>query len=333
MGLLEIPGLNTGGHRHDTLGPGIAGGRIVAQRQLFPYIEEQLGIAGAAEDQVCHDHGGDIVSAAAPAHGQLALSDVHLLCQIAGLLRRGHAADGFSLRHHATGQRGKGAAKRTLHPLLPGAAAIKQFHTAGGKQLLIVVEQLMVIDPGRRLLVAQAQYAIGLTGTHFLHQPHVRPILLVVADGANGVDQVLLLALHILRQKTAVAGHGIQKQLTQQVSHRLQQLLPCRSKSVVDNRGYKAHTLALALLADRIIDLRAVQGIQRSGQTLHIRAAHGTAPQHRRQQRVGGGRLLLQRRHQMGAENTGLEFTGRQICQKHILHDLFSMLVHSKPPK
>ena len=196
-----------------------------------------------------------------------------------------------------------------------------------------MVEQLVVVDPGGGLLVAKAQHAVRLSGAHLLHQPHVGPVLLVVADGPDGVDEVLLLAVHILRQEMAVAGDGIQKQLAQQVGHRLQQLLPRRGEGIVNDGGHEAHTLALALLADGVVDLGAVEGVQRGGQALHIRTAHGAPPQHGGQQRVGGGVLPAQRRHQVGAEHAGLEFTGRQIRQKDVLHDLFSMLVHGKPPE
>ena len=185
MCLLEVLRLDTRGDRHDPLGAGVAGGRVVAQGQLLPHVHKQLGIAGAAEDQVRHDHGGHIVGAAAPAHGQLALGHVHLLGEIAGLLRRGDAADGLTLRHHAAGQRGKRTAQRALHPLLLCAAAVEHLHAAGGQQLTVVVEQLVIVDLRGGFLVAQTQHAVRLSGAHLLHQPHVGPILLVVADGSR----------------------------------------------------------------------------------------------------------------------------------------------------
>ena len=42
-----------GGQRQDALGPDIIAGGIVAQGELFPDVEKQLGIAGAAEQKVC----------------------------------------------------------------------------------------------------------------------------------------------------------------------------------------------------------------------------------------------------------------------------------------
>ena len=97
-------------------------------------------------------------------------------------------------------------------------------------------------------------------------------------------------------------------------------------EGVVDKAGSKTHTLALTLFADGIVDIGAVQRIQRGGQALHIRAADGAPPQH------GGGRrcLSLQRCDQLHGHAAGFEALCGQIRQKHILHDLPSIIKHSQ---
>ena len=100
-------------------------------------------------------------------------------------------------------------------------------------------------------------------------------------------------------------------------------------EGVVDKAGSKTHTLALALFADGIVDIGAVQRIQRGGQALHIRAADGTPPQHSGQQRVGRRCLPLQRRDQLHGHAAGFEALCGQIRQKYILHDLPSIIKHS----
>ena len=101
-------------------------------------------------------------------------------------------------------------------------------------------------------------------------------------------------------------------------------------EGVVDKAGGKAHALALTLFADGIVDIGAVQRIQRGGQALHIRAADGTPPQHSGQQRVGRRCLSLQRCDQLHGHAAGFEALCGQIRQKHVLHDLPSIIKHSQ---
>ena len=189
--------------------------------------------------------------------------------------------------------------------------------------------QRLVVQPGRRLLVAQPQHAVRLAGAHLLHQPDVRPVPLVVLQSADGIDQVGLLAVHILAEEPSPLGHRLQQQLAQQLCHRLQQLLAMGREGVVDESGRKAHALALALLAHGIVDIGAIQRVQRSGQALHIRVPDGAPPHNGGQQRVGRCRLPAQRRDEIQRQTARLEMLCGQIRQEHVLHDLPAVLKHS----
>ena len=226
------------------------------------------------------------------------------------------------------GQGRQGGQDGVLHPLLLGAAAVEQLHAAGGQQLLAVDVQRLVVDAAGRLLVAQAQHAVRLAGAHLLHQPDVRPVPLVVPQGTEGIDEVFLLAVHVFAEKASAPGDGVQQQLAQHGGHRLKELLAAGREGVVDEPGGEAHALALALLADGVVHRCAVEGVQRGGQALHVRAAHRTAAQHGGQQRVGGGRLPAQASDKVQRQAAGFEFTGGQIRQEHVLHDLPTVFIH-----
>ena len=191
------------------------------------------------------------------------------------------------LRLRPSGQRRQCRQHRVLHPLLLRAAAVDQLHTAAGQQRLPVGIQRLVVQPRCRLLVAQPQHTVRFTGAHLLHQPDVRPVPLVVLQSADGIDQVGLLAVHILAEEPSPLGHRLQQQLAQQLCHRLQQLLAMGREGVVDESGRKAHALTLALLAHGIVDIGAIQRVQRRRQALHIRVPDGAPPHNGGQQRVG----------------------------------------------
>lgn len=116
-----------------------------------------------------------------------------------------------------------------------------------------------------RTLIAQAADAIGLRGAHLLQQAEVGPISLVIADGADAVNEVDLLTVHIFLQVVAAMGDGVQKQLAHQLSHGLQQLFTARGEAIVDAAGHKAHALALTIFADGGGDGGAIEGIHGGG--------------------------------------------------------------------
>ena len=76
-------------------------------------------------------------------------------------------------------------------------------------------------DGGGGGLIAEAQHAVMLGSAHLLHQTDIGPILLIVADSADAVNKVLLLALHVGGNKCAILQRGSKEQLTQQRCHRL----------------------------------------------------------------------------------------------------------------
>ena len=177
---------------------------------------------------------------------------------------------------------------------------------------------------------AQTQHAVRLSGAHLLHQPDVRPVPLVVADGTDAVQQVGPLTVHILRQIPAVTGDGVQQQLSQQGGGGLQQLFSPGGEAVVHYRGHKADALALRPFADGGVDLCAVELVHGGGQLLDIRTAHGAPLEHQRQQRAAGRRLPAQGRDELRGKAAGFELFGRQIGEIYPVHDLAAGLLHMR---
>ena len=222
----------------------------------------------------------------------------------------------------------QGRQYRVLHALPLRAAAVEHLHAAGGQQRPAVKIQAPGIDALRRLLVAQTQDAVRLAGAHLLHEPDVRPVTLVVAQRADGVNEVGLLTGHVVRQKMALRGDRVQQHLPRQRRHRLQQLFAVRREGIVDEGGGKADALALSLLADNAVHRGAVQRVHGCGQLLHVRIAGRPAAQHRRQQCVGRCGRAVQSGDQVHCQAAGLEFPGGQIGQEHVLHDLPTIFIH-----
>ena len=179
-----------------------------------------------------------------------------------------------------------------------------------------------------RLLIAQAADAVGLPGAHLLQQAEIGPVPLVVADGADAVDEVDLFAVHVFLQIPAAPGDGVQKQLAHQLGHGLQQFFTAQGEAIVDTAGHKAHALTLAIFADGRGDGGAIEGIHGGGQGLHIRIAHGAAVQDRRQKCVIGCPVPVQRRDELGGKTAGFEFPGGQDREVDIGHEFFAIFVH-----
>ena len=330
QGPLIVGAFNAGGHRQDALGPDIIAGGVVAQGKLFPDVEKQLGIAGAAEQKVGQKHGGHIVGAAAEAHGELSLGHIHGLADDTGLGRGVHPAGRLRVPGRGPGQGGEGLQQGVLHPGDGSAAAVEQLQPGGRHHSLAVDMELLVVDGCGGSLVSQAADAVGLVPAHLLQKAQVRPVPLVVADGTDAVQQVGPLTVHILRQIPAVAGDGVQQQLSQQGGGGLQQLFPLGSEAVVHYRGHKADALALRPLADGRVDLCAVELVHGGGQLLDIRAAHGAPLEHQRQQRAVGRRLPPQGRDKLRRKAAGFELFGRQIGEIYPVHDLAAGLLHMR---
>ena len=169
-----------------------------------------------------------------------------------------------------------------------------------------------------------------MIAAHLLQKPQVRPVPLIVADGADAVQQVGPLAVHIFRQIPAVAGDGVQQQLPQQGGGGLQQLFSLGGEAVVHYRGHKADALALRPLADGGVDLGPIELVHGGGQLLDVRAAHGAPLEHQRQQRPIGRRFPAQGGDELGGQAAGFELFGRQIGEIYPVHDLAAGLLHMR---
>ena len=248
----------------------------------------------------------------------------------AGLRRGGHGTGRLRVQARAPGQGGEGLQQGVLHPGDGGAAAVEQLQPGGGHHLPAVGMELLVVDGGGGSLVAQTADAVGLIAAHLLQKPQVRPVPLIVADGADAVQQVGPLAVHIFRQIPAVAGDGVQQQLPQQGGGGLQQLFSLGGEAVVHYRGHKADALALRPLADGGVDLGPIEPVHGGGQLLDVRAAHGAPLEHQRQQRPIGRRFPAQGGDELGGQAAGFELFGRQIGEIYPVHDLAAGLLHMR---
>ena len=128
------------------------------------------------------------------------------------------------------------------------------------------------------------------------------------------------------------ARERIEQQLAKQVAHRLEQLSAAGDKRLVDKSGNKPDALVLPFFAHRAADRRAVQLVKRRGKRAHIRVRHCAAPQHAGQKRRKARRLFLQRRDELNALRTGLEFFRLDIIEIRLRRDLASDWFHCRPP-
>ena len=302
----------------------VEGGGVVAEGELLPDIQEELGVAGPAEEEVAEEEGALIVGGAGEAHAKLPLGDIHALPDHLGLL-----PGAVALRHRdggdaPAGQGGEGVQQGVLHPGELGAAAVEELHGGGGDQAAVLGVELLGGGPLHGLLVPQAADAVGLPGAELLQEAEVRPVPLVVADGADGVRQVVPLALHVVREEAAAAGDGLEDHLAQELRHGLQELLAAESVGVVNETAHEAHALALALLADGVVQLGAVEPVQPGADGPHVRRAHGAPAEHRRQQGPDGGAAPVQRRQEMGAQEPGFELSRREVGEADPLHQFLA---------
>ena len=117
---------------------------------------------------------------------------------------------------------------------------------------------------------------------------------------------------------------GRQDHLAQELRYGLQELFPAQGVGVVDEAAHKAHALALTLLADGVVQLRAVEPVQAGADGPHVRRAHGAPAEHRRQQGPDGGAAPVQRRQEMGAQEPGFELSRREVGEADPLHQFLA---------
>ena len=307
--------LNAGGHGDEALLPVVEGGRVIAEGQLLPDVQKQLGVAGPAKKGITHQQSGHIVTAAGKTHAQLALGHVQHILHIL----HGFPADvGRRRGDHPNllaGQGGKGRRQRLLYPFQIGAAAVNNFQRRCGDQIPILGIDLQCLQLVHRLLVAQTGHGVGLSIAQRPQQTAVRPIPLIVDERPDGLQQIGLFAFKILRHKPAVVGDGVTDQLAQQRRRRFQQPFAAGGIPIVNKTGHKAHALVFTFFPHRVIDGGIVEVVHLCGERSHIGTAYRTPPQHRRQQCVGSRRLPPQGRDKLCGKQTGFEFSRRQIGQ------------------
>ena len=199
-----------------------------------------------------------------------------------------------------------------------------------GQKLLIVAEERLIRDLFDTRDGAEFIHPVALAAAHLLQKAKICIVALVVDDAADGVDKVLLFALHIVAQKAAVARHGVEQQLAQKVAHWLKELLPAGNKCLVDEARGKADALVLALFAHRAADRRAVKQVERGGKRAHIRMRHRAAAQHARQQRPEARRFFVERRDELHAQRSCFEFIRPHIVEAHLRCDLASDRFHHR---
>ena len=118
ISLLVIFKLNAGGHRNQPLGPVEGRGRVIAQGQLFPHVQEQFGIAAPAEQSVPQKQRRPVPALAGKAHAQLALGHVKGFRNGPGRVGGGVARYGQQGFHLLAGQGREGRPHCLLHPAL-----------------------------------------------------------------------------------------------------------------------------------------------------------------------------------------------------------------------
>ena len=182
--------------------------------------------------------------------------------------------------------------------------------------------ELFVLDPLRLLHAAEAGDGKILIAAHLLDAALHGVAALLVDAAADQVQQLFLLAVHVLGQQQTAPRDGGQQHLRHQRAHLPQQGLPAGEIGRLRKACEKAEALYLAYAADHRLDRGAVELVQAGGKLLHIRIARGAAAQNGGDQRVHGRGLPPQLREKIDAHAGGLEFIGSQMAQKYARHQL-----------
>lgn len=119
IGLLEVFKLDAGRDGDEALLPVVDRRGKVAQRQLFPHIQKELGVAGPTEKRVAHQQRRGVPAAAGKAHAQLSLGHVHPLCHPQRLRTGRMGQRQGDLLNVLPGQRCKRLQQCLFHPFPP----------------------------------------------------------------------------------------------------------------------------------------------------------------------------------------------------------------------
>ena len=198
--------------------------------------------------------------AQAEADYQLALTHIHLLLHIPGLgLHRVHAdISAQVIVDLSPGHGGQSLPESGGDLLHPRLAAVEQLHRAGLQKLPVVPGQLFIIDVLGLLLAAQAADGEVLKAAHLLNAAGQGIAALVVDAAANPLQQLLLLAVHILGQQQAAPGLGGEQHVCHQAHGAGQQLLAPGQIGLLREAAVKADTLDFAHPAHHRLNGRAV---------------------------------------------------------------------------
>ena len=307
---------------------------IVAQRKLFAHVHKQLRGRRAAEEIGEHAQRGAVGLlhrlAETPADHELGLRHVHLLGIAPRLaLERVETHIGADVIVDLAARQGrKRVAQQVFHALFVRAAAVEDLDGARLQQGAVLLRQLLIADRLRALLVAETVDGVVFAAAHLLDAARDRPADLVVDSGADGLQQLVALAVHILRQQQAAARVGRAQQLAQQLAGAAQRVGAGGKELLLRDAGKEAQALDLAEAAHDRLDRGAVQLVQAAGDRLHVAVGGGAAAQHLRQQRVHRRGLAPQLRQQADAQARGLEFVGADVGQPHAAHELRSCVLH-----
>ena len=192
--------------------------------------------------------------------------------------------------------------------------------------------QLFIVDGLAARLVAEAGDGVVLAAAHLLETALDGVAALVVDAAADDVEQLFLLAVHILGQQQAAARVGGEQHLRQQLAHGREQLLPSGQAGALGEAREEADAVDLPDAPDDGLDGRAVELVQARGELFEIAVAGGAAPQDRGDQGVHRGGLASELGQQRDRQAGGLELVAAQMAEIHAGHELGSAVFHPPAP-
>ena len=268
--------------------------------------------------------------AQAEADYQLALTHIHLLLHIPGLgLHRVHADIGAQvIVDLPPGQGGQSLPKGGGNLFHPRLAAVEQLHRAGLQKRPVVPGQLLVVDVLGLLLAAQAADGEVLKAAHLLDAAGEGIAAFVVDAAADALQQLLLLAVHILGQQQAAPGLGREQHVRHQAHGAGQQRFSPGQIGLLREAAVKADAMDLAHPAHHRLNGRAVKLVHPAAQGFHIAVAGGAPAEHIGEQGVHGSALPPQLGQQGKTHACGLEFVAAQMAEKYAGQKLCPGILH-----
>ena len=155
---------------------------------------------------------------------------------------------------------------------------------------------------------------------------------LVVYAGADIVNKLFLLALHIILHKKAAAGGGGDKHFPKKPGNAFKKLLPIGSEAVGNEARIKAKSEDLALLADNGEDTRPVKLVAGCGNGVHIGVEGSAAAEHAGNESVEGNGLSFKLGEQAEAQTVGLELVCLQAAEPYSGKYFFSFNIQNGYP-